>query len=193
MEDAAVGDEDLMKSTDVLSNEHKLILRALGVLEAMIVRMERKEVIDRDDTANLLRFFQMYADQAHHAKEEAILFPALEAAGLTSEGGPVGCMLREHEQARSLVAGMNDATRREDPSEFVRHGSRYVTLLREHIQKEDQILFPMARRFLTDVDDEQILTAFRRMDNELTEDTLTQFDTVVGYLETQHLGESRAV
>ena len=47
-----------------------------------------------------------YADGFHHAKEEKILFPALEVKGFSPHQGPVAVMLSEHIQGRNFVKGM---------------------------------------------------------------------------------------
>ena len=43
----------------------------------------------------LFEFFGVFVDRCHHGKEEALLFPALEAVGIGNNGGPIGVMLRE--------------------------------------------------------------------------------------------------
>jgi hemerythrin-like domain-containing protein len=42
----------------------------------------------------------------------------------------------------------------------------YVTLLRQHIQKEDNILFPMADQVLTAQDQKDLAEAFDRVERE---------------------------
>jgi hemerythrin-like domain-containing protein len=37
----------------------------------------------------LIGWLRGFADRTHHAKEERSLFPALAAAGISSEGGPI--------------------------------------------------------------------------------------------------------
>ncbi len=51
----------------------------------------------------------MFADQCHHGKEEDLLFPAMEAAGIPRESGPIGVMLEEHNIGRQYVRGMAEA------------------------------------------------------------------------------------
>src|SRR4030065_429878 len=57
-------------------------------------------------------FIKGFADGCHHKKEEGVLFPAMQAAGVPSEGGPISVMLAEHEQGRRLTAGMRAAAER---------------------------------------------------------------------------------
>jgi len=43
------------------------------------------------------------ADKCHHGKEEVHLFPFLEKRGVPARGCPMGALLHEHEQGRTLV------------------------------------------------------------------------------------------
>jgi hemerythrin-like domain-containing protein len=77
-----------MKATQFLIEEHKLILRALDVLDAMTARIEKRGNIEARDVDKLLDFLRWFADAHHQAKEETILFPALRDAA-ASQGRPV--------------------------------------------------------------------------------------------------------
>jgi hemerythrin-like domain-containing protein len=98
----------------------------------------------------ILDFVKGFADSAHHMKEEDLLFPALERAGLPVEGGPVSVMLAEHRQARQLVADIGRAVvalsegQGGDNSTLIGPARAYVGHLRSHIGKEDECLFPIA-------------------------------------------------
>ena len=126
-----------MRATQLLREEHEIILRALDVLEALA---------KRGAAANqtLVDFFTDFADVHHHGKEEEILFPALEEAGFPHDAGPVGVMLHEHTQGRELTAALRD------PKQFAQAALAYAALLRAHIEKENQVLFPMADNAIED-------------------------------------------
>lgn len=84
-----------MKPTDILKEEHVLILEMLRVIEAMCAKMDKGERPDIASLEKMIDFIRNFADKCHHAKEEKLLFPALEKAGIAREGGPVGVMLHE--------------------------------------------------------------------------------------------------
>jgi len=139
----------MSKAIDDLIHEHEAIRFALRVLERMADLAEGGAAVDADDQARLIAFIQEFADKCHHGKEEGLLFPALEAAGVAREGGPVGAMLEEHEAGRAFVGRMEAAFR--DGSRgrnFAAAARGYVELLRAHIEKENKVLFPMAERRL---------------------------------------------
>jgi hemerythrin-like domain-containing protein len=153
-----------MKATDVLTDEHRIIEQVLNCLEEVADRYDAGEEFDRTSALEALDFFLTFADRCHHGKEERHLFPLLEARGLRRDDGPTGVMLHEHEEGRRLTAAMLGAVERGAPREFVRHTRAYLKLLREHIRKEDQCLFPMADRVLGGADAASLARGFEEVE-----------------------------
>ncbi|HEY6103772.1 MAG TPA: hemerythrin domain-containing protein [bacterium] len=79
-------------------------------------------------------------------KEERCLFPALAKAGVPEAGGPVAVMLEEHDRGRALLRVMESGA----AADRARAAREYVGLLREHIDKENGVLFPLADAVLDD-------------------------------------------
>jgi hemerythrin-like domain-containing protein len=155
-----------MRPTDVLMSEHRVIEQVLSCLEKMAARAVEDGTLDRSSARQAVDFFQTFADHCHHAKEENHLFPLMEARGFSRSQGPTGVMLAEHEMGRECLRGMAAAI---DPAAegdtdavrlFADHARNYVDLLRQHILKEDQRLFPMANHRLTGEDQQALLRAF---------------------------------
>ena len=150
--------------TQVLKDEHRVIEKVLDATE----RALRNGFIDRSFFEKALDFFRNFADGCHHAKEEDELFPALEKSGIPREGGPIGCMLKEHEEGRSfvrIIAHNLEAAAGGHHSAVgaVREAAAsYVELLRQHIQKEDNVLFVMADQALGLDEQKLMLAAFDR-------------------------------
>ena len=165
-----------MKATDILMDEHRIIEQVLNCLEKLAERCEAGEKLDNTSALDALAFFRNFADRCHHGKEESHLFPLLEARGFTRQGGPTGVMLHEHEEGRSLLAAMARAVERSDPREFACHARAYLGLLREHIRKEDQCLFPMAAGILNVSEADALAQRFEQVENtEMGEGTHEQY------------------
>src|SRR5512139_1069947 len=98
-----------MQATDILIHEHELILRGVAVLERMARRANAGQDVPAGDARSIIEFIRKFADGCHHAKEEGVLFPAMIAAGIPPQGGPVAVMLSEHEQGRAAVKSMDQA------------------------------------------------------------------------------------
>lgn len=152
------------KPADVLKAEHRAIERVLDALD----RLRSAERIDRSLWLKVIDFLRNFADGCHHAKEERELFPRLERARIAREGGPIGCMLDEHDYGRTLVGRMHavlDAAAAGDAvaaSSIRQTAAAYVALLRQHIWKEDNVLFAMADRVLGPDEQRELAEEFER-------------------------------
>jgi hemerythrin-like domain-containing protein len=151
------------KPTQILSDEHRIIERVLDAVQRLTLAPARQNLPHWQEAIEFIRGF---ADQCHHCKEEQVLFPALEAHGIPTEGGPVGMMLQEHEEGRALVRGMMDALARIDAGDdsaeagLFDSARQYLRLLREHIQKEDEVLFRMADEVIPADEQKRLLEEF---------------------------------
>ena len=126
--------------TEVLREEHRVILRALEVLETAAGRLAAGRPLPEAWWPEIIAWLRGFADRNHHAKEEHSLFPAMVKAGVPSAGGPIQVMLEEHERGRALIRAMEAG----EPSARAARAREYVGLLREHIDKENGVLFPLA-------------------------------------------------
>jgi hemerythrin-like domain-containing protein len=153
-----------------LEAEHRLIERVLAALDKEATGLESGEPVNTMFFAVAVTFVREFADGAHHQKEESILFERMEQLGIPKEGGPIGVMLIEHDEGRALIrtvessvkaAAGGDAAARQTLIEAA-HG--FVMLLREHIEKEDGILYPMADHLFDETQKEAIRAAFRSAD-----------------------------
>jgi hemerythrin-like domain-containing protein len=161
-----------MKPTDILSHEHRVIEQVLTCLEKMAERGEAGGKLDRQSAQDAVEFFRHFADRCHHAKEEAHLFPAMEAKGFSREGGPTGVMIYEHELARAHVRAMGEAVQAASAGDapalkqFSQHARSYIALLRQHIEKEDHCLYAMANQAFSEEDQQRLLATFEKVERE---------------------------
>lgn len=160
-----------MYATQQLRDEHEGILVMLTVLDHLATAIQRGEAVNTDHLEEIVGFLRTFADTCHHGKEEEYLFPALKAAGIPGEGGPIGVMLEEHTEGRAHIRAMATAlaqwtTDAQAPKTFAEHAQAYVRLLRAHIEKENKVLFVMAERLLPREAHATLLTAFDRIEHE---------------------------
>jgi hemerythrin-like domain-containing protein len=163
-----------VKATEELMQEHRVIERVLTALERAATRLSKGQDVYMRFFAGTMVFIKNFADGCHHQKEEGILFPAMVENGLSREAGPVAVMLAEHEEGRRLTQKMRQALERyqgcDDPArnELVQSALGYVKLLRQHIYKEDNILFPMADKVIPTEQQQQITDAFKLLEHDET-------------------------
>lgn len=153
-------------ATENLENDHVNILRLIDVMERMIA-LKSSNIGHFEEVVGIIR---NYADGFHHAKEENLLFPLMVTRGFSSEHGPVAVMLYEHVQGRDFVKGMAEGIA------MLRHGNNnalpliyknmlgYINLLRDHIEKENNILFRMADQALSENDQQELLKEFAKIE-----------------------------
>lgn len=139
-----------MNPIQVLMDEHRLIEKVIDALVGYVGSQDAP----RGDLDGFVRFIRGFADAHHHGKEEDILFVAMEAQGMPKDMGPLGVMYQEHDEGRGYTAALADLAAGEgawEPEERKRllwAAKSYAALLRAHIQKEDQVLYPMADQML---------------------------------------------
>jgi hemerythrin-like domain-containing protein len=159
-------------ATQILRNEHDAILKMLDASEEVARQLDRSERVAPETLAGILEFFRVFADQCHHGKEEDLLFPALAAKGMPHQGGPIGVMEAEHEVGRSLIRQMAEAAHAyehgEQSSGFIwaKVAREYAEFLRNHIAKENNVLFVMAERMLSPDEQSRLATEFARMEKQ---------------------------
>jgi hemerythrin-like domain-containing protein len=126
------------------AEEHRATLRALERLEAAA-----EALAQGDAPASALRAVGEVcahltsAVRRHYDNEERALF------GQIAEEAPVTPFVDEHRTLRRLEAELEAALNGPTPDQDVPPVAQsLVALLRAHIEREDQILFPMAREIL---------------------------------------------
>ncbi len=157
-----------MKSVERLKAEHDLIERGLALLEKAVARLQARQPLPEGFPQWAPRFFQQFADQCHHAKEEDVFFPVLKQRGIPEQGGPIGVMLHEHGLGRDCVGRMREASQAQpfDARTFTDAARQYVPLLRQHIFKENNVLFRMAEQVMSEADDADVTGRFSKVEQE---------------------------
>jgi len=156
----------------VLRKEHDAIVRMLGVAEVVAHKLTRGEAVAPETLFGLQEFFITFADTCHHGKEEGLLFPLLEKKGIAKNGGPLGIMLMEHDESREFVQQMKQsaadyaAGKPKAGDRWAVAASSYSEILRQHIFKENNVLFCMAERILSDAEQAELASAFDKVETE---------------------------
>lgn len=155
-----------MEATEILMEEHRVIERVLYALEKAVGRLNHGEDVYLRFFIGTSVFIRDFADNSHHRKEESALFPALIENGMDKNSGPIAVMLAEHEEGRRLTQRMRQVTERLQAGDLrardlvVQCGTEYIRLLRQHMNKEDKILFPMAEMVIPTNQQYRIVEAF---------------------------------
>lgn len=164
--------EEYSRWDDFLVAEHELIERSMAVLKTNLERLHTINPTTLRHLHRALDFLLEFGDKIHNKKEEEFLFPLMQRYGIPVENGPLGVMLREHADERQLLAKMLfalpglETAGAEVRQQFKEEGLAYLEIRTEHIWKENDVLYPMGRRFMTAEDNDTLLAAFRRINTE---------------------------
>lgn len=163
-----------MKATDILMEEHELILSVLDALEQGARKLGAGGAVPPQFFLDAADFIRNFADGCHHMKEEGVLFKTMVDRGFPEQHGPIAVMLAEHEQGRDFTHDMGEAAQKlaggdaSASDAVVSAALGYVALLRQHIQKENQILFPMAANFIPESEHAAVVAGFEKVEREDT-------------------------
>src|SRR5512141_309330 len=139
-----------MRITDRFSSEHDVILDQLGVIASLAGSDTSVEAL-----VSALRTLARPL-LAHAENEERALFPDLEPS-MGGGGGPLAILTEEHTTIHGQIDELVDSPTRQRLETVL---DEFQRVLRGHIDKEEQILFPAAAQILGD-------TALEKLDRDL--------------------------
>lgn len=161
----------MMKATDILLKEHELILTKIAQLgiDLQYPLKYRCSAIKRG-----LEFIINFIDVYHHAREEDIYFEWMDIQDKVYKEGPVKCMFDEHDLARSFTDSAKTALdsflqgNPEAEKEVKENLRFYISLMIDHIEKENTMIYPMANQLNDKIGggDEYILPKFESIDKK---------------------------
>jgi len=174
-------------ATQNLENDHVQILRLIDVME----RITETDTPAVEHLELIVKVIREFADGLHHAKEEQLLFPLMVQKGFSNESGPVAVMLHDHAEGRNFVKGIakNIALFNQGDSGALKavysNMLGYADLLKNHIGKENNVLFRMADKAFTSAEQESLVLDFTKMelgkDNKPYKiDYITMIDNLTG-------------
>jgi hemerythrin-like domain-containing protein len=135
-----------MKPADQLKEEHRTISRALAGLTGMADALDRRKQVPPELLRQELDFIKNFAGNCHHRKEEAVLFPALEAQLVTATEDPLAELVEDHQEGQALIESLSSAVEAYAAGDVAlgadisRDARSYAHLLADHIRKENAVL-----------------------------------------------------
>ena len=145
--------------TDILKKEHEKVLKILDKLEE---GMESKDIILM---AKNIAVLEKEFDKHSLNKEEKALFPEIEKF-IPRDGGPTGVMVMEHKELVELIKSFKENLKIKDFEKLNEIGNNILSILRPHIDKENNMLYMMADMHLDDKQKKTILDKFKKFDSK---------------------------
>ncbi|NRD78678.1 hemerythrin domain-containing protein [Bacillus sp. BRMEA1] len=146
-----------------LKNEHPPLLQELDGLYSLTQKID--EEVETETTFGELiikvKEFKDHLDK-HSEREEGVLFPMMGVYIGTSIG-PIAAMEYEHDQAKLNISTFLSQVEQHDcltnakRKELAQYIQNAYFILTEHFAKEENVLFPMAERMLSQEEKAELL------------------------------------
>ena len=182
-----------MQARGALMMEHRLIERAIALMERAIAEIDATGKVDALFIDAVVDFIGTYADRTHHGKEEDILFRDLDKKDLSPADRQImNTLLKDHKFGRATTQALDDARARYCDGEAAaaadisKRLKALVALYPQHIEKEDKIFFPHSRDYISDEEDQAMVAEFREFDRSIIHE---KYKSVLERLESDHRGE----
>ena len=154
------------KALTIIRDEHRTISAILHGMEYLVqgIRARRKQVDPRVFHA-MLYYLDTFSERMHHPKEDKYLFKAMRERSAEADA-LIADLEEDHargeESLRRLAQSLiryEEGGEQEFPA-FEREVENFVRNYRDHMRKEEDLLFPLAQKVLTIVDWAMIDIAF---------------------------------
>ncbi|MCC7575647.1 MAG: hemerythrin domain-containing protein [Methanomethylovorans sp.] len=161
-----------MMGVENLRHEHNEITIMLDILEKVCGLLDAGEEIVHEHLEQLHDFMVVFVDQCHHTKEEKLLFPTLENIDGAESKKMIDMLLSEHETGRKYTKAIGETISGggkidpQDRANLVKYGRYYIKLLVQHIDKENNILFTMAEKKLSQEQNRKLFAEFEIVEEE---------------------------
>ena len=163
-----------MQARAPLMIEHRLIERMIAIIKLILVQIEKEKKVDPIFVDITVDFIRIYADRTHHGKEEDILFRDLEEKELSKEDRQLmNELIEEHVIGRKTTRKLVEANSRyrngdkSALSEIASNLSLLADFYPKHIEKEDKVFLPAARRYFSEQEDHAMLDKFWEFDRKM--------------------------
>ena len=164
-----------MRPTDTLAREHSLVIAVTKAAEQEVRYMRDTGEYRPEVIAELVDFFEYFTEGCHDPKEEHLLFARLRQRGLPADTGILAEFYGEHQEFHSRLRDTEHWLRARkktgagEVSELAEQLDGYLKLMRSHVAREEELLFPMADELLTDEDQEELAQGFDAIECEEVE------------------------
>ena len=161
-----------MIATEILKEEHEIITMALGGAKREVLSIHQTGKINSEKVEKIIDFCWNFIERCHNAKEEKYLMAKMQERGLPSDKEPILVMSLEHKEGQGMVQAMAAALPQGKTGESSAIASialnlrAYIGLLHDHIDKENNVFFPLADQLFTPNDQKELLRAFEKHEAE---------------------------
>lgn len=162
-----------MEAIQDLQREREVIRKVVRVMARIRTQLEEKQTVDAELLRDVVQFMRIFCDQCHHGKQDSYLFPLLESKGLSTVGGPMTDLQKEHEKGRMLTNELSRACSKyiTNPETgrvgLMRALRSLVSFYHVHLLKEEYFFRPIAEKLLSIEDRDLLIDQFRSAESDI--------------------------
>jgi hemerythrin-like domain-containing protein len=159
-----------MDAMDILINEHVYIKKVIAAVKKDCEQLAEGGSVNVELYRNVIDFVRNFADKYHHMKEESNLFNLISEQNESLKTGVITGMLLEHDMGRMYIKRLEEDLLQYEKGDVSRKAYiiasalSYSIMLEEHIDKEDTVVYTMARRILGQETQESLLEHFNNIE-----------------------------
>lgn len=159
-----------MEGINILVSEHENVLKFCDSVKEKCINNFKENDFEIQYFEKVLDFGRNFVDKFHHKKEEDILFVTM----MDELGNPIkniieNGMLFDHQVGRMLLMNLDFSiddykmhNNDENKLKVISYAYNYANLMKEHIAKENEVLYPFAENNLNK-------NAQNKINNEISE------------------------
>jgi hemerythrin-like domain-containing protein len=156
----------MSKTLNIIRDEHRSIAAILHGMEFLVQKIRaRKKKVDPRVFHAMLYYLDTFSERIHHPKEDRFLFKAMRERSAEADTH-IADLEEEHARGEDALRRLaqcliryEEGGEREFPA-FEREVENFVRNYRDHIRKEEDVVFPLAERLLSAQDWQAIDHAF---------------------------------
>lgn len=155
-----------MTPTENLTKEHKKINELLDIMSKIALKIKSNDVFYPNDVEEIVDYLIIIIDNNHHGKEDGVFYPELISSGIPKETAPLSIINYEHTTAKRYLKDISSCVvnckiGNDFSGELLADSlTNYVTVTKNHIQREEEIVFPIANEVLSVEKQNEILQRF---------------------------------
>jgi hemerythrin-like domain-containing protein len=164
-----------MTPIKILTEEHHLIGSALEKLALARDKLESGVSPPKVFFEKALQFLRSYVFQYHHFKEEHVMFERLAEKKNGALDAQIEALRFQHERGRNLITAMADNLNGYEQGQAIQTSlllenlAAYISLLRQHIDKEEHIFYPMAEKVFDQTEGRALAGLFEQEEKKFAE------------------------
>jgi hemerythrin-like domain-containing protein len=157
-----------MRAIEILVNEHNLIRQALETLSLAKEELEEGVRPPVELFEKAVELSRTFTGKFHHFKEEYVMFARLAQRKNGALDGQIESLRHQHERSRDFMAQVANcldgyAKGQEIPtSDLLENLAAYISLLRHHLHREDQVFYPMTEKELSEEEKKALAEEFEK-------------------------------